>query len=183
MEGRTMTHGPVDPARVIIREARPDDAEVMIAFVNTLAAERDIDILLMPGDFTLTVEEEAQTLAGYAAADNSLFLVAEIDGTIAGNLNCSGGKRQGTRHTATLGTSVVREWRGRGIGTLLMARAIDWARASGVVRRIELQVFARNARAIHLYEKFGFIVEGRHRQAVYRYGEYIDILTMALLLE
>ena len=79
--------------------------------------------------------------------------------------------------------SVARPWRGQGIGTLLMARAVDWARASGVVRRIELKVFVRNVRAIHLYEKFGFVVEGRHRQAVYRYGEYVDLLTMALLFE
>ena len=178
-----MTHELIDPARVTIREARPDDAEAMIAYVNTLAAERDIDILLMPGEFNYTVEEEAAILADYAAAGNSLFLIAEIDGRIAGNLNCNGGRRQATRHTAELGTSVVREWRGQGIGTLLMARAVDWARATGAVRRVELKVFVRNAPAIHLYEKFGFVVEGRHRQAVYRYGEYVDLLTMALLLE
>jgi RimJ/RimL family protein N-acetyltransferase len=183
MESRTVGHERIDPSRVTIREAEPSDAEAMLAFVHALAEERDTDILLMPGDFTLTVEQEAQTLADYAAAENSLFLVADIDGRIAGNLNCNGGKRQGVRHVAVLGTSVVREWRGQGIGTLLMARAIDWARANDVVRRIELQVFARNARAIHLYEKFGFVVEGRHRQAAYRYGEYVDLLTMARLLE
>ena len=171
------------PSRVIIREARPEDAAAMIALVHTLAAERDIDILLMPGDFTLTVEQEAQTLADYAAADNSLFLVAEIDGRIVGNLNCKGGHRQGTRHGAELGMSVAREWRGQGIGTRLMARAVEWAAANPVLRRVQLNVFARNERAIRLYERFGFVVEGRHRQAVYRYGEYVDLLMMARLFE
>jgi len=173
----------IDPSRVIIREAQVADAEAMIAYVNTLAAERDIDILLMPGDFTLTVEQEAKTLANYAAADNSIFFVAEIDGQIAGNVTCHGGRRQGTRHSAELGTSVVRQWRGQGLGTLMMARAMDWASTNGVVRRVELKVFARNARAIHLYENFGFVVEGRHRQSAYRYGEYVDLLTMARLFE
>ena len=183
MEDRIVTRSPIDPARVTVREAVPADAEEMLAYVHTLAAEPDVDIVLMPGEFTLTVEQEAQTFADYAAADNALFLVAEVDGEIVGSLNCHGGKRQGNHHAAILGMSVARDWRGRGIGTLLMARAIDWARGSGVVRRIELQVFERNAHARHLYEKFGFVVEGRHRNAIYRYGEYVDVLTMARLLE
>jgi putative acetyltransferase len=78
--------------------------------------------------------------------------------------------------------SVGAEWRNRGGGNALMTQAIAWARSTGVVRRMELVVFARNSAAIHLYEKFGFVVEGRWRQTVYRNGEYLDDLMMALLL-
>ena len=33
-----------------------------------------------------------------------------------------------------------------------------------------------------IYEKLGFVVEGCRRQAIYRDGEYLDDLMMALLL-
>jgi len=51
-----------------------------------------------------------------------------------------------------------------------------------VITRVELQVFARNETAIRLYERFGSEVEGRRRRAVFRGGEYLDDLTMAVLL-
>jgi len=167
---------------VIIREAQPDDAEQIIAYVQRLASEPDINIALAPGEFNLTVEEERKILADDAAADNSVFLVAEIDGQIIGALNGKGGTRQATRHTVTLGMSVANEWRDQGIGSKLMTRAITWTKNSEVVSRIELHVFARNEMAIHLYQKFGFATEGQRRRAIYRNGEYLDDLIMALLL-
>ena len=78
--------------------------------------------------------------------------------------------------------SIPQDERNRGIGSALMAYAIDWATKGGVLTRIELYVYASNARAIHLYEKFGFRLEGRRRQAIYQNGQYGDDLTMGLLL-
>jgi RimJ/RimL family protein N-acetyltransferase len=167
---------------VTIREATPDDAPALIEQVRRLAEEPNIDIPLGPGEFTLTEEQERQVLAEYAAAENSVFLVAEARGQIVGMLNCQGGKRKATRHAVTLGMSVRKEYRNQGIGGKLMERAIEWAQATGVVTRIELAVYARNAGAIHLYERYGFMVEGRRRRAV-RHGDvYLDDLIMALLL-
>jgi putative acetyltransferase len=78
--------------------------------------------------------------------------------------------------------SVDQDWRGQGIGSLLMANAIEWAKGTGAIKRITLMVFARNEVAIHLYQKFGFEIEGKHRKAIFRDGMYLDNLTMALLL-
>jgi RimJ/RimL family protein N-acetyltransferase len=141
-----------------------------------------MNIPLLPSEFNLTVEEEQQLLADFAAAENSISLIAEVDGQIVGEINCKGGKRQATRHSALLGISVDQAWRNQGIGNALMAQAINWARGTGIVTRLELQVYARNSRAIWLYEKFGFQVEGRRRRVIYQNGEYLDDLVMALLL-
>jgi len=51
------------------------------------------------------------------------------------------------------------------------------------LNRIFLHVFGNNPRAIHAYEKAGFIHEGRERQAQYMNGKYIDVLVMSLLKE
>ncbi len=167
---------------IIIREAQPEDAEQVIAHVQRLTEEPDIDIVTAPGEFNLTVEEEGQILADYAASNNSIFLVAETGGRIIGLLNCKGGTRRATRHAVTLGLSIAREWRNQGVGGRLMERAIEWAKSTGNITRIELFVFVRNERAIHLYQKFGFVVEGRRQRAIYRNEEYLDDLMMALLL-
>jgi len=45
--------------------------------------------------------------------------------------------------------------------------------------RVELTVFTDNERAIHLYEKFGFVKEGVKRLAAIRNGKYEDVLMMA----
>lgn len=49
------------------------------------------------------------------------------------------------------------------------------------LHRIALEVFARNARAVRVYENVGFRLDGCRRKAVYRNGEYRDVLFMSLL--
>jgi RimJ/RimL family protein N-acetyltransferase len=49
------------------------------------------------------------------------------------------------------------------------------------LNRIYLYVFETNPRAIHIYEKIGFVNEGRLRQAIYRNGRYLDALLMSML--
>jgi putative acetyltransferase len=63
-----------------------------------------------------------------------------------------------------------------------MRCVVEWARESGVVTRLELEVLTRNESAIRLYERVGFQREGLRRHALLRHGEYLDELTMALLL-
>jgi RimJ/RimL family protein N-acetyltransferase len=49
------------------------------------------------------------------------------------------------------------------------------------LHRIFLRVHADNQRAIRLYEKIGFVHEGRQRQAEYHGGQYHDIVFMGIL--
>jgi RimJ/RimL family protein N-acetyltransferase len=166
---------------VIIREGRPEDAEHIIAYLQELAEELGIDVPLAPGEFNTTVEEEVKFIEKHRDAENSILLVVEDGGRIIGVLNCKGGTRKANRHATTLGISLLKDWRNQGIGHELMTRAIEWAKGTGIVTRIELSVFARNARAIHLYEKLGFVREGYCHRVFYQNGEYIDTLIMALL--
>ena len=165
-----------------IREAQPDDAEELIAYIHRLDDEPDSMLPRAPGEFLMTAEQERILLAEYAASDNAIYLVAVVDGIIVGSLSGSGGKRQAMRHTADFGLSVTSEWRGQGIGTALLGRLIEWAEGTGIVRRLELEVYAHNDPAIHLYRKFGFVEEGRRRQAFFQQGRFIDGILMARLL-
>jgi putative acetyltransferase len=82
-------------------------------------------------------------------------------------------------HAASLGLGVHDDHQGRGIGTALLKAIIDTADNWLGLTRLELTVFADNAPAIHLYEKFGFIVEGTHRAFAFRAGAFADALAMA----
>lgn len=167
---------------VIIREAQPSDAAQIVAYVNQLIEEPNSNLEMSPGEFMHTVEEEAGILAEFAASENSVYLVADVNGKIVGNLNCKGSNRKAIRHAVTLGMSVDEAYRNQGIGSQLMACAIEWAKGTGIVKRIELAVFERNTIAIRLYLKFGFEIEGKRRKAGFRDGAYHDGLIMALLL-
>ncbi len=78
--------------------------------------------------------------------------------------------------------AIAREWRGRGVGSALMAAAIDWARERGL-HKLSLGVFAHNAAGIALYRKYGFVEEGRRIKHYRRQsGELWDSIEMGLLL-
>ncbi len=167
--------------KVGIRPAAPDDAERLIAHVLAMTVEAARWLPMQPDEFPLTLEQERQFLADVANSDNSLFLLAEVAGEIVGLLNYAGGKRRAMRHVATLGISIREAWQGKGVGKALMTDAIRRAKASGVLRRLDLIVYADNHRAIALYERMGFQREGVRRSAILREGEFIDEIGMALL--
>ena len=81
-----------------------------------------------------------------------------------------------------IGMAVARDWRGRGVGSALLAAAIKWARERGL-HKLGLGVFAHNTAAIGLYLKFGFVEEGRRIKHYRRAnGDLWDSVEMGLLL-
>ncbi|HKI46776.1 MAG TPA: GNAT family N-acetyltransferase [Balneolales bacterium] len=167
---------------IIIREARPEDAAKMIAYVNALLEEPESFLELSKGEFTLTVGEEMRFLENCWISPNSIFIVAADDGKIVGQLLCNGSRRAKVRHSVVLGMSVDQKYRDKGIGSMLMEYAIEWAKGTSIVKRIELYVFKTNKRAIHLYEKYGFVIEGEKQKAIKINGEYINEYIMALMV-
>ncbi|HEY3962334.1 MAG TPA: GNAT family N-acetyltransferase [Gaiellaceae bacterium] len=104
--------------------------------------------------------------------------VAVAGGVPVGSIHVYGG-----RHGfVEVGMAVIREWRGRGIGSALMDAAEQWARANGH-HKLSLSVFAHNEAAIALYRKHGFVEEGRRVKHYRRKnGELWDSIEMGKLL-
>lgn len=110
-----------------------------------------------------------------------LQLVAESGGRIVGGVGLHPLAQLRRRHCAMLGISVVPDAQRRGVGSALMQAACSYADGWAQILRIELTVFTDNTRAIALYERFGFRVEGTHRAYALRHGVYADVLCMARL--
>lgn len=165
-----------------IRIAKPADAFGYIRLIKDVLREQPpVDTPYAPDEFDPPTERIRARISEVAQQQNSLFLVAEAERKIVGALTCGGGTLRADRHMTALGVYVAKDWRDRGVGSGLMARCVEWAQASPVVERIELEVYAGNARAIHLYEKYGFALEGIKRHLYYQNGAPIDMLIMARL--
>ena len=151
-----------------IRAARDEDRLPLALMFAAVAEERDGIATEPPVD----VEARAASWT--------------LDGTIVA---VAGGEVIGSIHVAPsrfgfgeIGMAVARDWRGAGVGSALMAAAIDWARERRL-HKLSLGVFPHNAAAIALYRKYGFVEEG-HRVKHYRRqsGELWDSIEMGLLL-
>jgi RimJ/RimL family protein N-acetyltransferase len=154
--------------RVEIRPAGEDDrrslAELFVAVAaerNGIAAEPPIDVEWRASSFRLDgmlIAIGADAVVGYVHVERSFFGFGEI------------------------GMMVAREWRGRGVGSALVAEAIEWGRVDGL-HKLTLSVFPHNEAAIGLYRKFGFVEEGRRVKQMRRSnGELWDLIEMGLLL-
>lgn len=70
---------------------------------------------------------------------------------------------------------------GKGIGREAMGIILEFAFNEMNLHRLYLQVFSFNRRAVNLYEKLGFTLAGKFREALYRQGEWHDIILMDML--
>jgi ribosomal protein S18 acetylase RimI-like enzyme len=84
------------------------------------------------------------------------------------------------RHSAVLGMGLLGEYRGLGIGSRLLAAALELARERGF-RRIELVVRTDNEVALRLYRRYGFQTEGTLHRYLNVDGVDHDALLMARL--
>lgn len=167
---------------LILRDAEPDDAERLLGYVEQIASESD-NVTMGPGEFGMSVEDERVYLKQVAEIPTSLYLIAEIEGEIVGMLSFSAGRRPRVRHVGEFGTSVLRTYWNLGIGYHMLNYLIDWAKGTDIIRKINLRVRIDNLPAIHLYEKHGFVHEGRVTRELYIHGQFVDVFAMGLELD
>ena len=161
------------PAGLVIRRAEASDYE---AFRDTFSDE---------GAYSGTLQ------VPYPSADawkkrlenngpDDYVLLALLDGKVAGNagmhLAYGSPRRALARH---IGITVRSEFQGKGVGSALMESLVGLADNWLNVSRLELTVFTDNERAIALYRKHGFEVEGTHKAYALRAGKWADVYSMA----
>lgn len=168
--------------QLTFRHAEPSDAEQLLAFLNQVAGESE-NLTFGPGEFGLSVQEERAFLLQMAESPTSLYLIAEIAGEIAGTLTFSTGKRPRLQHAGEFGMNVLRSYWNLGVGSRTLAYLIKWARQTDAIRKINLRVRVDNLPAIHLYEKYGFVQEGRRTREFYLHGQFVDVYMMGLQLD
>lgn len=77
--------------------------------------------------------------------------------------------------------ALLSEHLGRGLGTEATRLVLEHAFTALGLHRVSLEVYAVNPRAQRAYEKAGFLVEGRMRDALRWDGEWVDAIVMSVL--
>jgi RimJ/RimL family protein N-acetyltransferase len=168
-----------DGRQILLRHVEVSDAARVIEFVHGFVYDEEY-VPLVEGEFNPTLEEEEQLLSNYVERSNALFLVAEFEGKIVGNINVDGNQRQIMRHTAVFGMGMHKEWQSCGLGTAILEVAISWAKSNAELEILFLQVYAENEAGLALYRKMGFIQHGRIPNFFKQNGRYHDEIAMYL---
>lgn len=162
---------------VHVRRARPDDAGAIAAIWTVICAERVYTAVNRP----FTPEQERAYIA--SLSDREGVFVAEVDGRIVGfqSLDLWVRYTDSFDHVGTLGTFVLPEWRGRGIGRRLAEHTLAFARAHGY-EKLVVYVRAGNRRAQDFYRSLGFVPCGVLTRQVRIDGRYEDEVLMEMFL-
>lgn len=163
-----------------LREPTLDDASVLKTFGEKILSESDF-FLHEPGDRARTVEDMKSVIQAFGNSPNSLMLGAWLGDQPVGEGVLIGGQLNRTRHAASLGIGVAKEYHGTGIAERLMKGMEAWAIASGI-SRIDLTVMTHNAKAKRFYDRLGYQQEGLKRGSARIDGKWVDEYLMSKLI-
>jgi RimJ/RimL family protein N-acetyltransferase len=165
-----------------ISRAHPDDASIVIDFVNQIAGETD-NLTFGGGEFHLSVDQEKQYFLDLQKSKNSIFIIGKIDSQIVSVADLSSSPIARLEHAGVIGLSVMKDYWHIGVGTAMLQYLISWAEQSKIIRKINLGVRTSNLRAITLYRRMGFIEEGIKTRSMYINQKFCDTLKMGLNID
>lgn len=170
-----MGASPEGSVRIVVRRAEPGDYEGIWRVFNDDAA--------YPGTLQLPLpSREMWRKRAAEAPDSDYMFVACVGDEIVGHGGLHPAAKSPRRsHAMMLGMVVAGPWQGKGVGTALLGKMLDFADNWLNVFRIELTVYTDNERAIALYRKMGFELEGTYKAYALRAGRYVDSHAMARL--
>lgn len=156
-----------------IVDAALEDLERIVEIYNSTVASRMVTADLEP----VTVESRKQWFLSHSPASRPIW-VAKWDGRVAGWLSFqSFSERAGYRPTAEISIYIAPEHRSRGLGSLLLGKAIEECPRLRIRNLIGL-VFAHNEPSLRLLKKFGFEQWGCLPKVANMDGVELDVLIL-----
>ena len=165
-------------ARFEIRTPTLTDAAAFIVYLRALHEHVDHPGVIPRTEFP-SEEIQREWIEKYTSGGGYCLVMLSGE-RIVGCAELTRGRGNHRHHCASLGISLLKEARGQGYGTQLIERLHHWAREQPELERIQLEVFHTNPEAIRLYERLGYVHEGRRVGAIKRFGESIDMIQMSM---
>ena len=138
----------------------PDNARALVAHTKKVLEETNY-LVRYPDEYTIDAEGELRVLDTYLKSIDSFFIGAFDGDRLIGTLDGGPAKTyRRYRHRMEIGMAVQKDYWDNGIGSKLVENALYFAKRLGY-EQVNLSVFADNERAVHVYEKLGFKVDGR----------------------
>lgn len=168
-------------AEIVYRRAEESDAEKIVDFYNFVGGETSY-LSFEKDEYPMSVDEQREEIVSLKDKKASIMLLAMDGDEITGIATIHSSAKIKARHDGELGIVVAKKYQGQGIGTELIRQLIDWAKGNGVTTRISLDTRADNVKAVELYMKFGFVVEGCRKNSTLLDGKYYDLYVMGMML-
>lgn len=165
---------------MIIREVTADDADKLSILIQQVD-ESSQYMLWEAGERNLLPESQLKMIENLEKKTNSIILVAEAENELIGYMFILGGGANRQKHAAYIVVGILKEHRGKGVGTDLFNKMEQWA-LSHNMHRLELTVIIDNSAGVSLYNKMGFEIEGIKKDSLLIDGKYHDEYYMAKLL-
>jgi RimJ/RimL family protein N-acetyltransferase len=161
----------------IIREIEVKGAVETVEYLKTVMGESDF-LYSYPEEITLTVEQEEKMIKGFNESENTLMLVAEMDGRLIANAQITRSKKKKMRHRGNVAVTVLKEFWNLGLGKKMLLCLEDYAKKWDL-SQLELDCFSGNERGQILYEKIGFLKVGEMPDAfILKDGTRYNNITM-----
>lgn len=162
---------------IVIRYPTEADIEKAMDFINTVSKEQTF--ITFQGQQLSLEDEKKYLLPFYKQIENdeAVKLFAFNNEELIGISDIVPQERT-SNHVGTLGLIIKKEFRGEGIGKLLMQTILSEAKELRNIRIIHLTVFGDNELAINLYKKFGFKIYGNLPEGVKHKDHYDDHIFM-----
>lgn len=163
-----------------IRSAAASDAEQLSGLRVQIDGETE-NLDREPGEAFLDVPGFVKLTQADSDSPRNLFLVAVVQDRIVAYSRCEGNSLKRFSHKVEFGVGVLKEFWGYSIGKHLLQTSMDWADSIGMTK-MTLTVLETNEKAVRLYEKLGFEVEGVLRKdKLLSDGTYYGTLVMGRL--
>jgi len=146
-----------------IRKAKIQDSESLYIFKVQVTRETEF-LSYGINEYKNTMADEEKKIAEYLNSDNNLLLVSVLNDKVIGSFECTGGKLRRDRHTGEIGIVVGRKYWGNKIANGFYETFLEWVHDKNILKKINLRVRADNYRAVKLYIKWGFQIEGLLRK-------------------
>ena len=173
----------IDMGNYVIRTGKIEDAEATLNIQKSIVCEGEY-IIAYPDEFTKTLSQQREWLKSILDNENETIIVAEKDGEVVGFIVFESTRnRKRLSHTGSIGLLIRNNYRGIGIGKMLIQVLLEWAEKNPLIEKVSLAVFSTNHRAISLYKSMGFIEEGRKiNEFKFAENEYVDDILMYKLV-
>ncbi|WP_430509199.1 GNAT family N-acetyltransferase [Gottfriedia solisilvae] len=166
---------------VTVREASKDDAQSIIDFYNIVGGETNF-LSFGENEFKRDLEEYKTSLTNSKEQQNTIILLVTLNEQIISIASIHSSQAARTKHVGTLGIVIKKEYWGLQLGNSLMEYLIDWSKQNTITRKIQLTCNEDNTKAIRLYKKLGFEIEGIIKEDTFIDGRYYHTVLMGLFL-
>lgn len=163
-----------------LRKIKLSNAQTMLDYFVIVNSESK-NLIRDPGEYTLTLNDERKFIRRILASNDEYMYAVFFEEEIIGTIMFRSSHFQRIKHRASIGMSVLQKFNNLGVGAIMLENIIKKAKEVGKLK-MELDVRCDNPNAIHLYEKFGFEVEGTIKKGFFIENKYIDLLFMGKLL-